>query len=139
MALGLLVVVAFVVGWTQGSFASTALPAGTGELQVAGERYQFSTDTCSVTDDGFVVSGPGTADGERFWISASNYSIDITVGTESIAQAPADDNLWLTSFNEVDWATEESALQASAQMWDERVEDPARHAASLSINCGPVT
>lgn len=135
IALG--VIGALMFGAAQGSFASTPLPDGAGKIEVAGELYEFATDTCSITDDGFVASGPGIADGERFWVAASNDSIDIAVGQESIAEAPDDDQLWLTSFNDVSWSAESSRLSASVNMHDDRLDNPAQYRAVLSVNCTP--
>lgn len=135
MLFGLAVIGIFLVGWSQGSFASTPLPDGTGKLEVGGEIYEFATDTCSITDEGFVASGPGATNGERFWVTASNDSIDIAVGKDSIAEAPDDDDLWLTSLSDIDWDVEESKLLASANMHDDRVDNPAQYRAALSINC----
>lgn len=134
LVVGLIFSAILLVGLTQGNLTSNS---GTGTLKVDGETYSFEPTTCAVAEGDFVAAGGGTVDGQPFWINASADRIDIAVGTESASEAPSDDQVWLTSADDVKWNSEESGGSAVLSMHDTRDSESPVYEASLSFRCSP--
>ena len=133
LAIGLVVFAGLAFALSAAGIASS--DNGQGKLGVNGVEYVFSPATCSVSDSDFVTAGPGSLDGEPFWISASGDRLNLAVGQQSETDRPGDDELWLVSVNPISWTMEDGAIIARATMRDER--DPTSEAfeGTLSVQC----
>lgn len=107
----------------------------TASLIVDGIIYRFAPTTCTVTDTDFLAAGPGTIDGETFWVSASADRVNLAVGPDNEAERPDPDQLWLTSVQEVRWQAVDDSITASAILGDERLTDSPRLGSQLSVDC----
>lgn len=130
----LLMLAASVVGF-ESLRSSASAESGHGQLTVGGTTYAFSPSTCTIADSDFLVAGHGEVDGEPFWLSASGLRVNLAVGQESETERPEDDDLWLVSVDEISWRSDETHIDASATMRDERDALAGSHRGSLSVEC----
>ena len=116
--------------------SDSSLAGGSASLEFSDDRYSFSPTTCVVSNDGFVVSGNGTHQSERFWLNASAADIQLAVGVESELDTPADDQLWLTSVGDIEWRrTADQGIEAEAQLLDSRDPDSAVVTGVFEVRC----
>lgn len=108
---------------------------GSGTLVVDGNSYSFVPTTCFISDEEFVAAGTGYDRGQRFWVSASSVNLDLSVGTESAIDQPADDELWLISDELIDWQSTGQSVVARAPMSDRRLSDSQPIVGSLELHC----
>ena len=134
MVVGMLLLAGFAFGISDAD-ANQNLERQTGRLDVDGVVYRFAPTTCTITDTDFLAAGKGRIDGEPFWVSASANGMDLTVGPESEAERPADDDLWLISVDEVRWESTTGSVTASAVMRDERDTNARSFRGALSVSC----
>ena len=87
---------------------------GSARLDVGGVVYEFTPSTCTITDGDFVAAGSGEIGGETFWVSASTDELNLAVGTTNEFDRPADDAVWLSSVEGIDWTSQGPGLQAAS-------------------------
>ena len=117
--------------------AEAEVTRGAGTLTVGGITYAFTPTTCFISDADFVAAGPGSDGSDRYWVSASSVSLDLTVGTENEIDEPDDDQLWLVSDDSVEWRATGQTVVASASMNDRRSPGTTAVVGSLELTCDP--
>ncbi|MEM8923797.1 MAG: hypothetical protein AAGD35_09855 [Actinomycetota bacterium] len=140
LALAILCVcaIAGAIGLAAELFGADALdPRGSGTLVADDVTYEFAPTTCFISADEFVAAGTGQIDGDRFWVSASSENLDLSVGTESALDQPADDQLWLISTGTVDWTAAGDTVVARADMADRRLAESEAVLGELQLRCDP--
>ncbi|MEM7341803.1 MAG: hypothetical protein AAF467_24365 [Actinomycetota bacterium] len=116
--------------------SDSSLAGGSATLDIQADHYAFAPGTCVVSADGFVVSGSGTFQSERFWVNASASTIQIAVGVESELDTPPDDQLWLTSVGDVEWRrTADQGIEADADLVDSRNPDASAIPGHFEVRC----
>ncbi|MEM9893550.1 MAG: hypothetical protein AAF962_22070 [Actinomycetota bacterium] len=102
---------------------STPDTSGTAMLSVDGVDYSFTPTSCFVSDEQFAAAGNGFVRGQRFWVSASNVNLDLSVGTEHALDDPDEGLPWFMSIDDIDWSTVGPTVSASASMIDRHTEE----------------
>lgn len=111
--------------------------SGSGILVIDGTSYEFTSTACFISEDEFAAAGTGYDNGQRFWVSASSANLDLSVGTESAIDQPADDQLWLISDELIDWQSAGDTVVAHAPMSDRRATDAETVVGTLELHCDP--
>lgn len=114
---------------------ATPETAGTAMLSVDGVDYTFTPTSCFVSDEQFAAAGDGFIRGQRFWVSASNVNLDLSVGTENALDDPAEGLPWFMSVDDINWSTAGQAVTASATMLDRHGADPDPIVGSFELTC----
>lgn len=116
---GLLAVTALViVGFGSGITSAARTNSASGALQVGPDSFTFTPTSCQVTNDDFVVAGPGSNGGDSYWVSASVAGIEVAFGTDSSIEEPIGGDVWLASATEISWTQTANTVTASAVMID---------------------
>ena len=121
--------------WFVARSAADTEVAGEGLVTVADDVYQFELTTCTAADTNFVAAGYGIVDGERYWLNASGSGVNITGGTESEIEPPAEGQLWLSSDGAPEWKMADGVVDAEVAVSDRRLADPIRSVAVLKLSC----
>lgn len=135
LAAGIVLLTGFAFGLSGGGLSADADTPMTAQLEIDGVSYTFAPTTCTITDTDFVAAGSGDLNGEPFWVSASGDGVNLSVGSESEVERPAEDQLWLVSVNKVRWQAEDDSITASAWLRDERDTNARAVSGRLSVEC----
>ncbi len=109
--------------------------SATALLSVDGVDYEFTPTNCFVSDQQFATAGNGFVRGQRFWVSASNINLDLSVGTEHALDDPAPGFPWLMSVDEIDWSADGQTVVAEAVMVDRHLGDAEPFVGSFELDC----
>lgn len=115
--------------------ADTDPAVGTGTLTIGDETYVFTPTTCFISDEDFAAAGTGFDGSERFWVSASSVSLDLTVGTDNEVSQPADDQVWLVADEGLHWQATGQTVVARASMTDRRTPGSTTMLGALELRC----
>ena len=135
LAVGLLALVLALIGFSSNLSGAARATESTGTLSVDGSDYVFSPTTCGITDDDFVVSGPGEQGEEEFVVSASSGSVELAFGIVSEIDTPASSEMWLANAQEIEWSRAGDTVEATLSMIDRNHADVAPVDAELSVIC----
>lgn len=112
-----------------------ALAGGSGVLMVGDDTYSFTPTTCFISDGDFVAAGTGIHSSQQFWVSASSGNLQLTFGTKTELDQPADDQLWLVANDGITWWPSGQTVTAKASMTDRRLLEPVAVDSSLTVSC----
>lgn len=114
---------------------SPGLGTGAGTIEVDGRIYPFIAETCVITDDAFVASGPGVWAGERFVASVATTGIEVAFGVASDVDQPDAGSLWWTSRGIDHHDVQDATIRATAQAQDRSGNVDGPRTAVVQVTC----
>ena len=135
------VVAALVAAWLLA--ASGLVPSGarvasppTAAVVVDGDRYAFTPKTCVIVDGAFVVSGPGTWNGQPFVASiAPGGGVELAFGVSNDVERPAPQRPWWLSGPITNYRIDGRELRGTVQVRDESGIVAGSRTARVEASC----
>ncbi len=138
IAIGL--VVAAVVAVLALSGSRTDAVVAPSILEVNGTSYAFEPATCQVTEDDFIVTGPGSVDETDYVVTASSTNIELAFGISSEIDTPDADSPWWSTSGDVTWELQDDRIViVDAELLDRNHPDAPPAQAHLEVSCPPAT
>lgn len=110
--------------------------ASTAAVVIDGERYTFTPSTCVIVDGGFVVSGPGSWNGERFVASiAPGSGVELGFGVASDVERPDAHRSWWLSGPITNYRIDGRAVRGSVEVRDQSGNVEGIRTATVAARC----
>lgn len=105
-------------------------------LEVNGMTYTFEPATCQVTDDDFIVTGPGSVDDTDYVVTASATNIELAFGVSSEIDTPDASEPWWSTSGDIVWQIREGkVVVADVELLDRNHPDAPPAQAHLEVFC----
>lgn len=118
------------------SAPSSAVAQQQGTVTIDGLVYPFQPETCLITDDAFVASGPGRWGGEPFVASVSKMGgVHVAFGVRNDVDQPEPDALWWTSGPLRQSRVDGTSIRATAKVEDRSGTVSGPRTAVVNVSC----
>lgn len=104
-------------------------------LEVDEVVYEFEPATCRVTDQDFIVTGPGAVGEDTFVVTASSKAIELAFGVGSEIETPAPQAIWLSSAEDITWQNIDGTIIADVELHNRNSPDAPVAEAHLEFTC----
>lgn len=122
-----------VVGMMNGRSDAGTTPS---MLEVNGTSYAFEPAICQVTDDDFIVTGPGVVDDNEYVVTASSTNVELAFGVSSEIDTPDADSPWWSTTGDITWQVRDGdVVVVDVELLDRNHPDAPAATAHLEVSC----